>query len=42
MWSRKFEETDSKIKGINEIGVRFVKLNLPYDEETLKNYFNFI
>ena len=42
VWSRKLEEGGLKTKGGNEIGVRFVKLDSPYDEEELKNYFNFV
>jgi CheY-like chemotaxis protein len=40
VWVRKFEEFDSNIKGCAEVGVRFVKLDSPRDEEKLKNYLN--
>jgi CheY-like chemotaxis protein len=40
VWVKKMEEFDLDIKGSVEIGVRFVKLDSPRDEEKLKNYLN--
>jgi len=40
VWVRKLEESDPKVKGRVEAGVRFAKLGSPRDEQKLKNYLN--
>jgi hypothetical protein len=42
VWAQKTEENDLNNKKSYEVGVRFVKLDLPQDEQRLKNYFNFV
>jgi CheY-like chemotaxis protein len=41
MWVKKLGRYDLKAKRNNEVGVRFVKLDPPQDEEKLKNYLSF-
>jgi len=42
VWAKKMDEYNLKNKNNYEVGVRFVKLDLPQDEEKLKNYFSFV
>lgn len=42
VWAKKMEDNNSQNKRNYEIGVRFAKLDLPQDEQRLKNYFNFV
>lgn len=42
VWAKKLEENNLENKRNYEVGVRFVKLGLPQDEQRLKNYFNFV
>jgi len=42
VWVKKLEDYDLKGKKNNEVGVRFVKLDLSKDEEKLKNYLSYV
>ena len=42
VWAQKLEEQNLSSKINYEVGVKFVKLDLPQDEQRLKSYFNFV
>ena len=42
VWVKKMEQFNLKVNRNNEVGVKFVKLDLPRDEENLKNYLSYV